>query len=55
MSKAAMALLASAFFASVALGLWDLFRGVNLLAGSVTLIFVAAGAFNVLSALNSKR
>jgi hypothetical protein len=55
MSKAAIALLALVLFASIALGLWDLIGGLNLLAGSVTLVFVAAGTFNTLSALSSKR
>ena len=54
MSNAAITLLALALFSSIALGLWDLFHGLSVLAGLVSFVFVAAGAFNVLSVLKRR-
>ena len=39
--------------ASIAIGLWDLFPGLNRLAAAVALVLIAAGIFNVWGALNS--
>jgi hypothetical protein len=46
MAKAMVAFIGLVLFCSIVLGLWDLFRGASLLAGTVALMFVAAGTFN---------
>jgi hypothetical protein len=51
MPKAAIALIGLVLFGLIAVGLFDLFRGVKLLAGVIALMFVAVGVFNTWCAL----
>ena len=51
MSKAITVSAALLFFLLIAIGLWDLFRSLNVLVASVAMIFVIGGVLNVWSAL----
>jgi hypothetical protein len=54
MSKTAITLLGLGSLALIAVGLFDLFRGANLLTGSIAVMFVAVGAFNTWCALKPR-
>jgi hypothetical protein len=43
-----------ALFCAIAYGLWDLLPGLNLRAGTVALLFVAAGVFNTWAAFKTR-
>ena len=42
------------FLVLIAIGLWDLFRGLNASAALIALIFVVSGVFNTWGALNER-
>jgi hypothetical protein len=54
MSKTASTLIGLGLFGLIAIGLFDLFRGANLLTGSIAIMFVAVGAFNSWCALKKE-
>jgi hypothetical protein len=54
MSKAIVTLIGLLLFCSIALGLWDLFRGASVMAGTIALMFVIVGTFNTWIAFNRR-
>jgi hypothetical protein len=44
-----------ALFCAIAYGLWDLFPGLNLRAGTIALLFVAAGVFNTWGSVQDEK
>lgn len=47
MSKAITLTAALLFFSMITIGLWDLFRGANVVVALIASIFVLAGIFNI--------
>ena len=54
MSRTLIVVICLVLFGAIAFGLWDLFRGVSLLAGFIALMFVAAGIFNTWAVFNRR-
>jgi len=54
MSRTLIIIVCLALFGAIGFGLWDLFRGVSLLAGFIALMFVGAGIFNTWAAFNRR-
>lgn len=53
MSKAIAPSIGLLLFASIGIGLWDLFRGLDALTAIIALSLIFAGVFNTWGALNS--